>query len=384
MLFSASAASGNDIDTVLDKIILTTKNQMGNTIPDFTALFVTPHFASQLRYAVDRVRALTNTTLLIGCAAEGVIGPEGEFERVAAASILSASIPEYPVRPLYLNQQSLESCQSAQDWKTLLSLEHPQDTTILIFADPYTFPVHVFLEHINTHFPGTAIIGGLANGLDESGVNSLVLDDEIFNEGAVCLIIQQKQAVASLVSQGCRPIGTPLIVTQANRNTLQQIATKPPMQVINEIYDRSSKEEQKLIEAGIFIGRVIDEYKKDFAQGDFLIRNLLNADRASSAITVMDTIPIGTTVQFHIRDAKTSSEDLQSLLQSHSKKCNGALVFNCNGRGTRLYPDINHDLNLINQTLNHPPLAGFFCAGEIGPIGGSNFIHGHTASIALF
>ena len=133
---------------------------------------------------------------------------------------------------------------------------------------------------------------------------------------------------------------------------------------------------------GLHIGRVINEQRLDFGPGDFLIRNVLGADRAAGALAVAGTVELGETVQFQVRDADSADEDLRALL-AEAPAAHGALVFTCNGRGTHLFPEPDHDAMVVSESLNGAPVAGMFCAGELGPIGGHNFMHGFTASVVL-
>jgi small ligand-binding sensory domain FIST len=130
------------------------------------------------------------------------------------------------------------------------------------------------------------------------------------------------------------------------------------------------------------MGLVIDEHQVDFGRGDFLIRSVIGADRANGAIAIGDSVAVGTTVQFHVRDADAADEDLRELLAD--RQADAVLLFTCNGRGSRLFEQLDHDAGVIGDLLGDPPVSGFFAAGEVGPVGGRNFVHGFTASLALF
>jgi small ligand-binding sensory domain FIST len=191
--------------------------------------------------------------------------------------------------------------------------------------------------------------------------------------------------IRTVVSQGCRPIGKPFVITKGERNIIHQLGGHKPLEVLHHIFQEAPTSEQKLMQEGIFIGRVIDERRPTFERGDFLIRHLVGADENSGAIAIGDHVRMGTTVQFHVRDAATAHEDLRTLLDPHRQQPPaGALLFSCNGRGTRLFSQRDHDVTASREQLGSIPVAGFFCAGELGPVGGRNFIHGHTASLALF
>ncbi len=185
-----------------------------------------------------------------------------------------------------------------------------------------------------------------------------------------------------MVSQGCRPIGKPFVVTRAQRNFVEELGGEPALGRLRELAERATDAERELLQRGLHVGLVVDEHKAEFGRGDFLVRNVLGADRETGAIAVGDQVGVGQTVQFHVRDAEAADEDLRELLRGVDAR--GALLFTCNGRGRHLFGTPDHDAGVVAQLLGPIPAAGAFCAGEIGPVGGRNFLHGFTASLALF
>jgi small ligand-binding sensory domain FIST len=228
----------------------------------------------------------------------------------------------------------------------------------------------------------------MASGIPGAGQCRLLHAGGVADQGAVGLLLQGPIGLRSIVSQGCRPIGRHMIITRAEDNIIFELGGRPPLEQLKELWQTLTPEEQGLFQQGLHVGRVISEYRGDFQRGDFLVRNVLGLDRATGALAITDRVRVGQTVQFHVRDAQTADEDLHALLQldlnAHDKRPAGALVFSCNGRGTRLFPEPHHDARTIHQEAGAIPLAGFFAQGELGPIGGQNFIHGFTASVALF
>jgi small ligand-binding sensory domain FIST len=214
----------------------------------------------------------------------------------------------------------------------------------------------------------------------------LFLGPRELSQGAVAAVIQGHVRVHSVVSQGCRPIGKPFVITKAERNIVYELGGHPPLKLLQELYETLSPAEQQSMEQGVHLGRVTDVYKDAPSRGDFLVRNLIGVDRDSGAVAIGDFVRPGQTVQFHLRDAASADEDLRELLASARDRFSprGALLFTCNGRGTRLFEAPHHDASAIRAQLGEVPLAGFFAAGEIGPIGARNFLHGFTASVAIF
>jgi small ligand-binding sensory domain FIST len=236
---------------------------------------------------------------------------------------------------------------------------------------------------VDANHPGLRVVGGMASAARGPGGNRLALGTRVRTGGAVGAFLGPGAEVATLVSQGCRPFGDPLAVTKAEHNLIYELAGRPALeQVLSQARDSLSEEEVVLLETGgLHLGRVIDEHQEHFGRGDFLVRNVVGADRSSGAIAVGDAMALGTTVQFHLRDAATADEDLHALVAAC--RADAALVFTCNGRGTRLFGAPHHDVRVLTEHLGAVPMAGFFAAGELGPVGGRNFVHGFTASVAL-
>jgi small ligand-binding sensory domain FIST len=243
------------------------------------------------------------------------------------------------------------------------------------------------LARLEDDQPGIPVLGGVASGGAGPGDNRVFLDDRSYESGAVAVLLHGGVRIRSVVSQGCRPIGRRFVITKAERQVIAELGGKPALAQLNEVYAELSPEEQQLVQQGLHVGRVLNEQQEDFGRGDFLVRNCLGADRASGAIAIGDYVRIGQTVQFHVRDAVTADEDLRDLLAAarhEAGEAAAALLFTCNGRGTRLFDQPDHDARALETACGDIPVAGFFAQGEIGPIGGRNFVHGFTASLALF
>ena len=234
--------------------------------------------------------------------------------------------------------------------------------------------------------PAIPLIGGMASAARGPNENVLFKNDRIFNDGLVGVTLSGKLTVQTLVSQGCSPVGRPLVITKGHDNIIEHLGGKPSLAALSEIVAELNPEQQNLInQRGLMIGRAISEYTDRFSRGDFLVRQISGADRESGAIGVGDFVRVGQTIQFHVHDAKSAHEDLELLLESAKSTPSpvAALLFDCNGRGQRLFIQPNHDVSVASAAMPTTPIAGFFAAGELGPVGGKNFIHGHTASFAL-
>ena len=377
-------ATGEVIGQVIEQI---------GRFPDLAVLFVTRPHAGALEDAADTVTRLLGPTVLIGCAAESVVGNQREIEQAPAVSLWAGLTG--PIMPVRLWTEFEEGAAGDElaglpgmgdptsliaGWPDDLAFE-PQ--ALILLADPYSFPVELLLHGLQSEHPGLPVVGGMASAALGPGGNRLVLDQRLFTDGAVGALIGAGVSVSTVVSQGCRPIGRPLAVTRSERNIIYELAGQPALQrLLQMAKEGMSERDVQLINQGLHLGVVIDEHKADFGRGDFLIRNVIGADRSNGAIAVGDAVEVGTTVQFHVRDAEAADEDLRELLAD--RRADGVLLFTCNGRGSRLFEKPDHDAGLIGDLLDDPPVAGFFAAGEVGPVGGHNFVHGFTASMALF
>jgi small ligand-binding sensory domain FIST len=371
--------------------------------PDLAVLFVTRPHAGTLEDAAATVAQLLAPTVLLGCAAESVVGSQREVEQAPAVTLWAGLTgPIAPVRlwtevgPDHPEDSDEWELDEADDddpspgrpgprrqiagWPSTIGFD-PQG--LLLLADPFSFPIDTLISGLHARNPGLPIIGGMASAAQGPGGNRLALGDEIYTDGAVGALLGPGVKLTSVVSQGCRPIGRPLSVTRAERNVIYELAGRPPLErLIQMARDGMSERDIELINQGLHVGIVIDEHKADFGRRDFLIRNVIGADRSNGAIAIGQAVEVGTTIQFHVRDADAADQDLHELLAE--RRADGALLFTCNGRGSRLFDRPDHDAGVIADLLANPPLAGFFAAGELGPVGGRNFVHGFTASIALF
>ena len=259
---------------------------------------------------------------------------------------------------------------------------------VLLLADPFSFPTDGLIAQLNTREAGIPIVGGNASGGQAPQDNRLIVGDQVTSDGAVAILLRGNTGIRTLVSQGCRPVGDHFVITRSDENVIYELGGKPALLQLKQIFDTLPTHEQALIQRGLHVGRVVSEYQDQFEQGDFLVRNVLGIDPDKGSIAVADFLRPGQTIQFQIRDQHTADAELNQLLAQLQNDQNftagGGLLFSCNGRGTRLFSEPHHDASAVDQALGSIPLAGFFAAGEIGPIGKENFMHGFTASLALF
>ena len=356
---------------------------LGGLPPALAVLFASAHFFDSAEDLAVAVTEQAGPVPLIGCVAEAVAGGPREVESEPAVSLwLAAGLG--PVETYAMEFVRTSSGGTFGGYR----FDVEPGGVHLMLCDPFTFPAGDLLAHLNDHVPGTVVMGGMASGGLRLRQSRLFLDGRVLAEGAVGAHLPEAE-VHPLVAQGCRPVGDPYTTTRAEGNVIFELGGRPPVVRLQELAAALSSRDRELLVQGLQVGLVIDEYQAESRQGDFLIRSVVGADPESGAIAVGEEIAVGQTVQFHVRDAESADEDLQRTLAREStvlggRQAAGALLFTCNGRGSRLFPGPDHDAGLIAKALGKIPVAGFFCAGELGPVGGQNFLHAFTASIALF
>ncbi len=345
---------------------------LGAQPPSFAVLFASAHFSGSAPALVAAVAEETGGVPLIGCVAQAVAGGAREVESGPAVSLwLAADLG--PVETFAMEFVRTASGGAFGGYR----FTSDRAGVHLMVCDPFTFPAGDLLAHLNQHVPGVVVMGGMASGGLRSGESLLFLDDRVVTHGAVGAHLP-RAGIHPLVAQGCRPIGDPYTVTEADGNLIIELGGRPPLARLQELLAR-----------GVHLGIVIDEYQTEPGQGDFLVRGIAGADPESGAIAVGGELEVGQTVQFHVRDARSADEDLRRTLVRETaalggRPVAGALLFTCTGRGTHMFAEPDHDAALLAQVLGQIPVAGFFCEGELGPVGGQNFLHTFTASIALF
>ncbi len=357
--------------------------ELGSATRDLACLFMTPHYAHELEEMVESLHRDLAPEHLVGCTAESVIGGGEEFERGPAATLWVASLPGIEVETTHIRFE-----QTLDGYLFAAQPQFPPDARgLVLFCEPHSFPAHLFLKQLAESHQELPVVGGMASGSRSPGENRLFHGGRVHVHGAVAARLSGPICVRPVVSQGCRPIGKTCVVTKADDNVIFELGGRPALEQLMEIVRGLPSHEQTLVEQGLHIGIAVDAGKNEQRRGDFLVRAVVGIDRDRGAVAIGDHVRPGQTVQFHIRDAESASEDLRELLdvaRAEGAAPRGALLFTCNGRGRRLFDEEHHDASRVFRGFSQVPLGGFFAAGELGPIGSRNFVHGFTASIALF
>jgi small ligand-binding sensory domain FIST len=348
--------------------------------PDLVMVTTTRSHAGALEDIVDTIEAVLHPLAVTGAVAESVVGTGREVEETPAISLWAGWLG--PLVPVRLTATSLaDGSWHFSGWPDRLGFEA---SCLVLVADPFTFPADEFLHWLAEHHPALPAVGGNASGGRGPGGTRLVAAGHVVSDGAAGVLLGGGVGVETLVSQGCRPYGDVLTVTRSDRNIIYEVAGRPALEcLVAQTTHHLAPGGLAGIEAnGLFVGRVVDDRVAEPEHGDYLVRGVVGVDRATGAVAVDDQVPLGSTIRFHHRDADTAHRDLAQLLEG--RQADAGLVFTCNGRGTRLFDDAHHDARAVAYGVGRVPVGGLFAGGEFGPVGGHNFVHQFTTSMALF
>ncbi len=366
------------------------KNSIQDETLDLAVAFISPHYEESYERVADLMAQTLGAKHVLGCSGGGVIGNGLEVEQRAGISITAAVLPDVDIKPFHLQVDRLPDLDAGPaKWGDLIGVQADKDPHFVMLADPYSFPVQDLLMGMDYAYPKATKIGGLASGASREGGNALFLDDQVLRTGAIGLALDGNITVDTVVAQGCRPIGSPMRISKSDRNMLLELDGQAPMEVLRNMMQVLPERDQELIRHSLFLGVVTDELIDNPVQGDFLVRNVVGMDQSTGGLAIGEMLKEGQLVQFHLRDAETSTDDLQAVLTRYADEHRendipGALLFSCLGRGQYLYGRANHDTDMFRDKLGDVPLGGFFCNGEIGPVSGTTFLHGYTSSFGLF
>jgi small ligand-binding sensory domain FIST len=346
---------------------------------DLAFVFLSPAHLGEAEAAAEAVREELAPRHLLGCVAEGVVGRDRELEEGPAAAVWAGALLGAEIECFHA------AAVQTDDGIAVMGFPELDDPGLVaLLVDPFTFPAGPFLTRLNETHERIPLVGGIAVG-GRPDTQALILDDAVYAEGAVGAVVSGLP-VLTVVSQGCRPIGREAVITRCEGNVVYELAGKPALERLRREIAALSSGERALAARGLLAGLVIDENRPQYDTGDFLMRGLLGVDEATGALALGDIARVGQTLRFFIRDAASAHADLLQALADvpgHAQPA-GALLFTCNGRGTSMFPQPDHDARVVTELLRTDALAGFFCGGEIGPVGGKAFLHGFTATLAVF
>lgn len=352
-------------------------------------LFTTPQMFPHAEELLEVLRVHAQIPLLVGCSSTSLICDGTEDEEATGFVLALFDLPGANLKAVRFQQGQVEASEGAEYWHRETGVTPKSTNGLLVFADPFHLDAESWLRQWNAAYPGVRIVGGLASGDLAHRLTQVYLDGEVLEEGGVAISVGGEVELCSVIAQGCTPIGEPWPITKVEQHIIHQIANRNAYEVLVETFNALPQKEQKRMQGNLFVGLVTNEYQDEFQRGDFLVRNLLGADPNAGCIAVGAHPRAGQTLQFQKRDGKAASEDLAKMLEKARTRLAGRTIYGgalhcCNGRGERLFGQTHHDAGMIQEKFGPLALAGFFCNGEIGPVGDTNFLHGYTASLALF
>ena len=350
-------------------------------------VFMAPKFFDHSADVLEILRVHARIPLLAGCSSQGLIFNEREIEDNAGIVLALFHLPGADLCAFHFDQGDLEAAEDSAYWHEKAGGDSLNGW--LVYADPFHLDAEKWLRQWNQAWASKPVLGGLASAGPDARVTQVYLGGDVFEEGGVAIGVSGAVGLRGVTSQGCTPIGETWTITESEHNIIHSIGNRTAYEVLVETFDGLPEEEKDKTKGNMFVGLVTNEYREDFGRGDFLIRNLIGADDQAGAIAVGAFPRAGQTMQFQRRDAQAAGEDLEALLNGmkaslHGEPVLGGVLCCCNGRGRHLFGAPDHDARMVQQQLGPLGLAGFFCNGEIGPVGGENFLHGYTASLALF
>ncbi len=383
--FGDALVEDADLDQAAERALRGALKPLDGAEPDLTAVFVCGSSDDATAGALHLVAAASNASTVVGCSATGVIGGGRGLEGTSAVAVWCAVLPGVRLRSFSLEVMPTD------EGLAVVGMPEParDDVVAVVLADPWSFPVDGFVAGSNESRGGLPVVGGMAAGAHGRGSTRLLVDGTVIDRGAVGVMLSGAVNAYPLVSQGCRPIGPAMTVTAAEDNVILELAGVPAVTKLREIVAELPPVEQAMATSGLQLGIARDEYVDEHRQGDFLVRGIAGADAEREGLVVGDVVPVGRTVRFQVRDAEAADADLREVLGDFRDnpsrgRAEGALLFSCNGRGASLFGSADHDPMVLREALAHSGVAGFFAAGEIGPVGGRNFVHGFTASMLAF
>jgi small ligand-binding sensory domain FIST len=362
---------------------------------DLGLVFISSAFTSEFSRLLPLLAERINVPVLIGCSGGGTIGTTvagetQESESQPGVSLTLAYLPGVELQTFHTAASELPDLDGPPNaWIDLIGVSPATKQHFILLSGSLSGGINDLLQGLDFAYPGSVTLGGQASGGGFGSRIALFCNDQLYRDGVVGLALSGNIILETIVAQGCRPIGKPLQVTKGDRNIIIELEDKVPLAVLRDLVSDLSDEDRTLAQNWLFVGVAMDEFKLDLEPGDFLIRSILGVDPSAGAIAIGDQVRPGQRLQFHIRDAGTSEEELDYLLEQYQDKnpdsstAVAALMFTCMGRGEGLYGRPNFDSELLQCYFQDIPISGFFCNGEIGPVGGKTFLHAFTSVFGI-
>ena len=388
MKWASAISESANVEEAVSECAESIKSIVGNS-PDLVFVFPSFNFSGQFKDISNALSKHFGNSVIMGCSGNGVIGEGREVEHTPGFAMCAAELPEVEITPFHISDSDLpDGDDPPNKWENVLGVSRESRPNFVLLADPFSVRGENLLMGMDYAYPDCKIVGGLASGGTQPGSNALYLNNITYDHGIAGVALSGNIEINTIVAQGCKPIGSLSRITKCERNILQELDGRSPFDILGETYNDLNEADQKLFQNSLFLGVVMDPFESSPGIGDFLIRNIVGANPDAGQLAVGQMLREGQLVQFHLRDAQTSTENLSNMLDEYQSTPfgpeTGALMFSCLGRGKYLYEEPDHDTDLFKEKIGDLPLTGFFCNGEIGPVSGSTFLHGYTSSFGIF
>ena len=388
MKWASAISESENVEKAVSECAESIKSIVGNS-PDLVFVFPSFNFSGQFKDISNALSKHFENSVIMGCSGNGVIGAGREVEHTPGFAMCAAELPEVEITPFHISDSDLpDGDDPPNKWENVLGVSRESRPNFVLLADPFSVRGENLLMGMDYAYPDCKIVGGLASGGTQPGSNALYLNNITYDHGIAGVALSGNIEINTIVAQGCKPIGSLSRITKCERNILQELDGRSPFDILGETYNDLNEADQKLFQNSLFLGVVMDPFESSPGIGDFLIRNIVGANPDAGQLAVGQMLREGQLVQFHLRDAQTSTENLSNMLDEYESTPfgpeTGALMFSCLGRGKYLYEEPDHDTDLFREKIGDLPLTGFFCNGEIGPVSGSTFLHGYTSSFGIF
>jgi small ligand-binding sensory domain FIST len=389
MRWASASANGSDFDASIAKVGTEVEKGLAGDRAQIAFLFVGPALAPKAGTALERVRAALGPVPVVGCTAGGVIGGGREREQPGAIALMAGSLPGVEVRTFHVEDDALPDADAPPSaWHRLVGAAPGASPCFAVVADPYSVRAALLLQGLDLAYPGAVKVGGLASGASGPGEQVLFAGDRAVRSGAVGVALSGDVAMTPAVAQGCRGIGPVFRITACEGGSLARLDGEPALAAVRRVLQEACERDRNLARSSaLFLGIETDPFGDGGADGPWLVRNIVGIDAAEQALQIGESLRPGRRVRFHVRDRVSSAEDLERTLEAASHapgpSASGALLFSCLGRGMHLYGVPDHDTRAFHAHFEGLPLGGFFCSGEIGPVGHETRLHGYTSSFGI-
>ena len=350
---------------------------------DLAAVFASGAHLAAPEATLEGVHDALQPDVLIGCGARGVVGDGREIEGGTAVSVWAAAFEHGLVSTFHAEVTEVDEGVAVAGLPDLQGAGGA-----ILLPDPYSFPTDAVLSELAGRAPGVPVLGGISSARTLRGQAALFLGEHVVPGGAVGVRFDGVELLPC-VSQGAKPVGPELAITSGEGRLIKELDGRPALGALRDVLEGLDDTEREMLADGMLLGIVVERGQDEHEHGDFLVRSVLGGDPQTGAIAVGATIEEGQVVRIHARDAASADRDLHDALGLRRRALGsdapaGALMFTCNGRGRGMFGLPDHDAVAVADALGDVPTAGFFAAGEIGPVGGENFLHGFTATVAVF